>query len=760
MSSLYHPIDLLYRAGVPAAAQPIRRLLACRLQIPLLLALFTFSGSGRADISTGLIGYWPLNGTWLDFSHVGPDLSPVNGPLFAAGRFGQAAQFDGMDDYAYTPGQLGLADQNTFSVSLWVKPASDAEQGYMLQPQGALPGENSANAVIYVGEPYHSGTQGDSISMAWYADGDSGSTICPHCWDNWASEPAGPGSWTHVAGVWQRSGESVTGSLYIDGEHAHSRTSGLMTFADVASHVMLGNHSWMEPENQYAGKMDELAIWSRALSAAEVALLAHTPVDAIAPVPSPPLDPSNPPSHTAQYNFLIGAQPYFQWDGITVGLDFSLSVPTLEPITYNPSITYPEEPFAPELDPWQTTFGTNNWILGKLLNAAAPIDINLVELTGTARLSADASAEAGIYLEEGEDHADIGASIGAGLNLTLNLQAKSDLLSWLPKQIEDLLPLDFTFQYPILGTPTFSTPEIPITLGGLTFDIDAFRSDLAAIDLLDEYVTAADVNGPVSILGIPMNFRDTSGDGEPDEASITVGASASAYAQTSATAGLDFFFYELDEHGSVLESKSIFETFGHLWKRTVEITDATVVRSDTGTVEIHPDGVLQLLTGSPAWMTTLVEIEEEINLLAFEADFESEMGAEGILQVFWDDELVASIDERIAGDLPVEYLFALPETYGIGAYALAFRLDPFTDISSDVLISSITTGYMANVPEPSQCSLLTATLIVFLRTRTRRPSVAPLQGANDEWQMDTYRGYRGSALSGASSSGGIKHLLR
>jgi hypothetical protein len=110
-----------------------------------------------------------------------------------------------------------------------------------------------------------------------------------------------------------------------------------------------------------------------------------TPVAETVPPPPGPIDPQDPPSHASQYNFVIGAQPYFQWHGITVGLDFSLSVPTMDPIQYNPSITYPEESISPALDPWETEFHTNNRILGALLSAAAPIEFKPHRQTGCDR---------------------------------------------------------------------------------------------------------------------------------------------------------------------------------------------------------------------------------------------------------------------------------------------------------------------------------------------------------------------------------------
>ncbi len=246
--------------------------------------------------------------------------------------------------------------------------------------------------------------------------------------------------------------------------------------------------------------------------------------------------------------------------------------------------------------------------------------------------------------------------------------------------------------------------EVP--LGGWNFDIDVFRQALADVDPLDGYFTIDDINGAVNILSVPMNFLDTDYDGVPDEASITIGASASAYAETSATAGLDFYFREVDEMGNPVESKSIFDSFAYLWNKSVEIADDTIFKSDTGEIEIDIDGLLEMTTGSPVWMMTIIDIEEYTNLLAFEAQFTSEEGAEGLLQIYWDDELVATIDERLAGDELESYIFSLCGTYEASSYELAFRLDPYTDISSSVLIGSITTGYIQSIPEPGSVMLL------------------------------------------------------
>ena len=118
-------------------------------------------------------------------------------------------------------------------------------------------------------------------------------------------------------------------------------------------------------------------------------------------------------------------------------------------------------------------------------------------------------------------------------------------------------------------------------------------------------------------------------------------------------------------------------------------------RAIRATFMLHTDG-LQLQTGSSVW-TIVITLDEETNLLAFSAEFLSEEGAEGILQIFFNGELAATVDERTAVEGIVEYIFSLPETLEAGDYLLEFRLDPLTDVASNIQIDNITMGYI--VPE-------------------------------------------------------------
>ncbi len=157
---------------------------------------------------------------------------------------------------------------------------------------------------------------------------------------------------------------------------------------------------------------------------------------------------------------------------------------------------------------------------------------------------------------------------------------------------------------------------------------------------------------------------------------------------------------------------------------TIERHDASLnfseianVTSSTGTVSISGTG-FSLATGSPVWMSSLVIVTEPVNTLTFDAEFLSS-DAEGLLAVYWDDQYVGQVDERYVLDGSQQYLFFLPDTFDPDAYSLAFRLDSYTGVQSNVVISNVATGYMA-VPEPSTIVLLSVGVISLLAYAWRR----------------------------------------
>jgi hypothetical protein len=82
------------------------------------------------------------------------------------------------------------------------------------------------------------------------------------------------------------------------------------------------------------------------------------------------------------------------------------------------------------------------------------------------------------------------------------------------------------------------------------------------------------------------------------------------------------------------------------------------------------------------------------NTISFSAEFTSADGAQGLLSVFWDGNLLGMIDERHVLDGPHAYALEFPAVYGADFYSLSFRLDGFSDVESSLIIERVRTGFV------------------------------------------------------------------
>ena len=92
-----------------------------------------YNASAEASASftvspSGLVAYWKFDegsGTTVsDSSGNGNTGTLVNGPLWTAGRVGNALFFDGIDDNVTVPDSNSLDLSSSFTLSAWVNPAS------------------------------------------------------------------------------------------------------------------------------------------------------------------------------------------------------------------------------------------------------------------------------------------------------------------------------------------------------------------------------------------------------------------------------------------------------------------------------------------------------------------------------------------------------------------------------------------------------------------------------------------------------------
>src|SRR3989344_7510129 len=204
----------------------------------------------------GLVGYWTLDGADTNWStNKTNDLSGNgnNGTLTnmstptspVPGRIGQAMKFDGSNDLILAP-LVTNATQNV-TVSTWVN------------WNGTTAGDQ---VVVYNG---HTGSDGFGIFIS---DGNcgSGSTIVVHlggvnCNATASSATLSAKTWTHIA----ETRDATTWTLYVNGvaqgTGATSPNTPTIATAVGASHLAT---------NVFNGSLDDVRIYSRALSASEV----------------------------------------------------------------------------------------------------------------------------------------------------------------------------------------------------------------------------------------------------------------------------------------------------------------------------------------------------------------------------------------------------------------------------------------------------------------------------------------------------------
>ena len=215
-----------------------------------------------------LTAFYPLNGSIDDAgpSRIPSQASGSNIVFSQPDRLGassSAALFDGSGGFFVPDNNAMNFGTGNYTVSVWYKTAT-TQRGMIWQESGALGSGDNQTWLRILG----SATNLTSFSTE---DQSGGSTI------NLTTANAGPaattndGVWHHVVCVRQG---AVT-SLYIDGVKIREATSptGTKTTSNSAGFKVGMQESTTGFSNKYIGQMDDLIIYKRALTAAEITAL-------------------------------------------------------------------------------------------------------------------------------------------------------------------------------------------------------------------------------------------------------------------------------------------------------------------------------------------------------------------------------------------------------------------------------------------------------------------------------------------------------
>ncbi len=105
-------------------------------------------------------------------------------------------------------------------------------------------------------------------------------------------------------------------------------------------------------------------------------------------------------------------------------------------------------------------------------------------------------------------------------------------------------------------------------------------------------------------------------------------------------------------------------------------------------------------TGTPSWLAVGVTITNPINFVQFDSSFTDTNAALGLLTVYWNTNQIGTVDESVVPPGVQTYRFFLPVNVTSGLYVLGFRLDSFSNTTSSIMVTNVTTGFVG-VTQPT-----------------------------------------------------------
>ena len=218
----------------------------------------------KAPTRDGLVGYWSMDegmGTQVgDMSGNGNHSTMTNmnaNTDWVAGRYGKALDFDGSDDYVAVSGLMGSPEDIT--ISAWAK--VDA-----IDTLGATIVSLGDHVAIIADAEW--GTPSYTTSAVFYESGDT--------WPKTNSGESHVGTgWHHFTYTYKDNADEQ--KIYIDGvfkgESSHSAS---IEWSGLGLDTYFGKHGNGNADYTFNGKIDEVRIYNRALSASEIKTLYKT----------------------------------------------------------------------------------------------------------------------------------------------------------------------------------------------------------------------------------------------------------------------------------------------------------------------------------------------------------------------------------------------------------------------------------------------------------------------------------------------------
>jgi hypothetical protein len=242
--------------------------------ISLMAAMMTlacWSGRSYAQfvVTDGLISYWPLDRDTIQDNKVkdiwGGQDATINGdPKVVEGKVGDALEFNGISDWLLVTDDITKAKlpKKEMTAEAWVYPEEFDSWGTFLGCFQDNGGFEKGWCLGTVNSKEGAGPDEFCIAISSVgADDGDGDLIYFH------NGPYDAGKWYHVVGVYD--GEKT--KLYIDGKLVldSKGQSGDINYPDHAF-LVIGVYKDDNEHDPFKGRLDEIRLYDRALSEAEV----------------------------------------------------------------------------------------------------------------------------------------------------------------------------------------------------------------------------------------------------------------------------------------------------------------------------------------------------------------------------------------------------------------------------------------------------------------------------------------------------------
>lgn len=189
----------------------------------------------------------------------------MNGALFSVGRNANGVRLDGVNDYVNLRNPASLRITGSMTLSAWVNSSA-----FPYDDAAIISRRQSSNTGYQLDTTIDSGPR----TIGFKITDPSGNNVARH-----GSTPLALNTWYHIAGVYNASNRTL--SVYLNGQIDNGTLVGTVPASQRNSNqnVNLGRRPGVPGTFNFTGTLDDVRIYNRALSQAEIQADMATSVD-------------------------------------------------------------------------------------------------------------------------------------------------------------------------------------------------------------------------------------------------------------------------------------------------------------------------------------------------------------------------------------------------------------------------------------------------------------------------------------------------